>query len=143
MRDKNREEILSREEPVEVYPGVYVVQLNGRRDELSIKQLAGQLTELGAERQSLAIVVNISGTPAASAGTVRSLVGSLGPAKNLGARMILTGVHPPVARELAGKSIDISGYTVCSSLVAGLWTALDILETEAAAIEAGGPDDSL
>lgn len=126
--DKTGEQLV--DELVEVYPGVLVAQLNGKRDNRSMQQLAELLRERIVETDSSVAVVDVTGVANIDAGIAQHLTDIVGAARLLGAQVLLARGDPYVSQQLAHLGVDLSGIKVCSSLVAGLWAALDIVESE-------------
>jgi N-methylhydantoinase A/oxoprolinase/acetone carboxylase beta subunit len=46
-----------------------------------------------------------------------------------GTQVLLTMRDPSIDRNLVSRGVNLSDITVCHSLVAGLWVALDIIES--------------
>ncbi|MFC1949613.1 hypothetical protein ACFLW0_05525 [Chloroflexota bacterium] len=122
-------------EPLELYHGLVMLQLNGKHNGQSIQQLTELLLKRSVETNSIAVLIDLTDTPADNSKTAQYLIDSVRPALKSGTRLILAGVHPPSPQKPAYISADSSDITICPSLMTGLWAALDILEPESANIE--------
>ena len=109
---------------------MFVVQLNGKQASQSMQQLMELLLERIVETNLLVAVVDLTNIPTLDTQTAQYFIHCVSAIRRLGIRVILTGVRPSIDRNLVHLDADLSGITTCSSLVAGLWTALDILELE-------------
>jgi len=132
MGDKDRTKEQFIEELVEVHPGVLVLQLNGKRDRQTMSQLRESLAERITEANSSVVLVDSTDMPTVNTQMAQHLIDIISVVRRLGAQVILTGIRPSIDRKLARLSADLSGITSYSSLVAGLWAALDVVELEVA-----------
>jgi len=127
-KKETKEQLIS--ELVEVHPGVLVLQLNGKRDSQNMQQLEELLGERIVETNSSVAVVDMTGVPTIDTETAQNLINAIGAVRLLGTQVILAGAHPAITQTLEHLSADLSGLTICSSLAAGLWAALDIVESQ-------------
>ncbi len=132
MKDRYKAKEQFVEELVEVHSGVLVVQLKGKRDRQTMSQLRESLGERITGANSSVVLVDSSDMPTVDTQMAQHLIDIISVVRRLSAQVILTGVRPSVDRKSAHLSADLSGITICSSLVAGLWTALDIVEPQVA-----------
>ncbi len=117
-------------ELVEVYPGVLVLRLNGTGHIESVQQLARLMEERIEQTNSSVVVVDVTGVPTIDTETAQNLINAIGAVRLLGTKVVLAGAHSAITQTLAHLGDDHSGITIRSSLAAGLWRALDILELE-------------
>ena len=129
-KDKPKEQPIS--ELVEVHPGVLVAQLNGKRDSQSMQQLMELLPERIVETNLSVAVVDMTGVPTIDTETVQNLINAIGAVRLLGTKVVLARAHLAITQTLEHLGGDHSGITIRSSLAAGLWAALDIVESQRA-----------
>jgi len=132
MKDQYKTKEQHKSGLVEVYPGVFVVQLNGTGDNRSMQQLMELLPERSVETSSSVALIDLTDMPSVDTQMAQHLVDSIGAVLRLGTRVILTGVRPSIYQKLAHLGTDPSSITTYSFLVAGLWAALDIVESQVA-----------
>lgn len=126
------QEILHISTPVmEVHPGVLVAHLNGKRRNQSMQQLMELLLERIVETSSSVVLLDLTGRPTIDTEMAQDLIKIISAVRRLDTHVVLAGLHASISRPLAHLGVDISGIKTCSSLAAGLWVALDILELEA------------
>ncbi len=113
---------------MQVLDGVLVVQLNGQ-DSQSIPQLVELLRERIVETNSSVVVVDVTDVPSIGTEMAQHLTDIISTARLLGTQVVLAGVRPPISQPLAHLGVDLSCIQTCSSLVAGLWAALDMVES--------------
>ena len=73
-------------------------------------------------------LLDITGVPIVDTQTAQHLLEAITAARLLGTKVVLTGVRPNIAQTMVHLGIDLSGVETCSSLDAGLRTALDLFE---------------
>ncbi len=94
---------------------------------LETKRMARVMTTLLDGIQShraQAAIVDITGVPEVNAEAARSLVDTARAVRLLGARVILTGIRPEVARMLTEMKADLAGIVTCGTLQAGIAVAM-------------------
>jgi len=114
---------------VEVHPGVFVFQLNGKRGTKGMSQLNDLLGKRSEWRDLSVALVDMTGVANIDAGTVRHLADIIETLRLPGTRVLLARRDPSIDRKLTRRGVNLSDITVCHSLAAGLWTALDIVES--------------
>lgn len=129
-RYKAKEQLIN--EPVEAYPGVLVVHLNGKKVSHDVQQLMKLVLERIVETNSLVAVVDMTGVPTIDTETAQNLINAIGAVRLLGTQVILAGAHPAITQTLTRLSDDHFGIAIRSSLAVGLWVALDIVESQVA-----------
>ncbi|MFW9996462.1 MAG: PAS domain-containing protein, partial [Candidatus Odinarchaeota archaeon] len=136
---KNREDIIQKQTqeiselstPVmEVLEGVVAVSLIGTLDSQRTQQFMEALLNNIVKTKAEVALVDITGVPMVDTQTAQHLVETVMAGKLVGAKVILTGIRPVIAQTLVHLGIDLSAITTCSSLAAGLKTALNILGLE-------------
>ena len=115
---------------VEAYAGVLVAHLSGKQVSQSMQQLMQLLPKRMVETNSSVVVVDMTDVLTIDTEMVQDLINTIGSAQRLGTQVVLAGVHSTLTQALAHLSGDHSGITIRTSLIAGLWVALDILELE-------------
>jgi len=128
--DKTKEQLI--DELVEVQPGVLVVQINGKRDSRSMQHLMELLLERILERSSSVALFDLTDMLTVDTRTAQHLTDTISAVQRLDTQVVLTELRSSISRLLAHLGVDLSGIATCSSLVAGLWTALDIMESQVA-----------
>ncbi|MFC1862245.1 STAS domain-containing protein [Chloroflexota bacterium] len=128
MKDtaKVQEQVIS--ELVEVHPGVLVLQLNGKQNSHAMRQLAERLRERIEKADPLIAVVDVTGVLKTDTKIVQYLADIVGAARFPDIQVVLVRRDPAIDRKLTNLGINLTDITMCQSLVAGLWMALDIVE---------------
>lgn len=129
-RYKTKGQLIS--ELVEVHPGVLVLQLNGKQDSQGVQKLTEGLRERIVEANSSVVVIDLTNMPAVDTQTTQHIIDSISTVRGLGKQVVLAGIRPPIDRKLTHLGVDLSSIMTCSSLVTGLWAALDIVESQVA-----------
>jgi anti-anti-sigma regulatory factor len=114
---------------VEVHPSVFVFQLNGKRGTKDMPQLNDLLGERSEMRDLSVALVDTTGVANIDAGTVQHLADIIKTLRLPGTRVLLARRDPSIDRKLTHRGVNLSDITVCHSLAAGLWAALDIVES--------------
>ena len=117
---------------VEVHPGVLVLQLNGKRGSQSIEQLEDLLSERCERRDSSAALVDATGVDNIDAGIAQHLTDIISALRLPVTRVFLATGDSSIDRKLTHFGVNLSNITICHSLAAGLWMALDIVESSTA-----------
>ena len=125
-QDKTKEQLIN--EVVELHPGVLLVQLNGKRDSGSSQQLVEVLRERIVETNPSVAVVDVTHVPNIDTKMVQHLTNMISTVRPFDTQLIVAGVNPSMSQQLVHLGIDLSDITICHSLAAGLWIALDIVE---------------
>ena len=129
MKDtaKVQEQVIS--ELVEVHPGVLVLQLNGKQNSHAMRQLAERLRERIEKVDPLIAVVDVTGVPKTDTKIVQYLADIVGVARLSDTQILLVRRDPAIDRKLTNLGVNLTDITMCYSLAAGLWMALDIVES--------------
>jgi len=127
-RYKAKEQLIN--EPVEAYPGVLVVHLNGKKVSHDVQQLVEMMLKRIVETNSLVAVMDMTGMMNIDIKIAQSYINEIDEVRLLGTQVILAGAHPAITQTLEHLGGDHSDITIRSSLAVGLWTALDIIESQ-------------
>jgi len=131
-------EIMELSTPVmQVWQGVVVAPLIGSLDSQRTQQFMERLLNRIVETNSPMALVDIMGVPTIDTQTAQHLIETISAVRLLGAQVVLTGVRPAIAQTLVHLGIDLSNITTRSSLAAGLRVALDMLNLQVVAKNAG------
>ncbi|HSN98624.1 MAG TPA: PAS domain S-box protein [Candidatus Nanopelagicales bacterium] len=95
-------------------------EIAGRRGDSIVETLLRGI----ADRRAEVAILDITGVPTVDPGAAHSLVRAAMGARLLGARVILTGLRPDVARYLVSADVDLTGITTCGTLQDGIRIAL-------------------
>jgi PAS domain S-box-containing protein len=109
-----------------VAAGVLVMPLVGRVDAGRADRLLEGLLEGVVRHQANVAILDVTGVPVVDADVARALVRAASAVTLLGARTILTGMRPEVARELVRLGEDVTGLVPCSTLERGVSLALGL-----------------
>jgi len=143
-KPRKTHEIISHQSPetleistpvIEVCAGVLVAHLNGKQASQSMQQLMELLLERIVEMNSLVAVVDMTDVQTIDTEMAQNLINAIGAVRLLGPQVVLAGAHPAITQTLEHLDGGHSGITICSSLAAGLWVALDIVELESVSEE--------
>lgn len=134
---------------IRVYDGVLLLPLVGSVDAARAQQIIETVLVRVSEERAQVIIFDIAGIPSVNAQVADHLVKTTAAVRLLGARVVLTGVSPGVARTMVEIGADMSGMYTSGQLAAGIELALDIVGREitrkparrsAAEAPAGAPD---
>lgn len=118
-------EIAALSSPVlELWEGVVAVPIIGRLDETRSTQLMEKLLGAIVEKQSHIVLLDVTGLEMLEEGSAERLTSIVQAVELLGARGILTGVQPAVARTIVEIGRTFGAATTCRSLRDGLRLAL-------------------
>lgn len=100
--------------------GVVVIPLIGRITAERADTLLGSLVEGVAAQAARVAIIDVTGVPAVDAGVSETLVRAAAAIRLLGARVVLTGISPAMARTLVELDVDLMGIVTRSSLREGI-----------------------
>lgn len=127
--DEQRRQILSLSTPLlDVGERTLALPIIGALDAERSAEIADHLLPAIAARGAARVLIDLTGAGALDAGSAAALIRLTRAVRLLGARPILTGIGPEVARELIAAGADFTGVVIRRSLAQGL----------AARTEAGG-----
>jgi len=94
-----------------------------------MQQFAEQLQWRMEGMKSSVALVDVTAMPNINGGIVRHLVDIIGTLRLTNTQVLLARRDISTDRKLTRLGVDLSGITTCHSLLAGLWMALDIVES--------------
>jgi rsbT co-antagonist protein RsbR len=100
--------------------GVVVMPLVGRITEERAAGLVARLAAGVVEQAARAAIVDVTGVPEADAGVAEALVRAARAVRLLGANVVLTGIHPSIARTLVELGVDLGGIATRGTLRDGI-----------------------
>lgn len=107
-----------------VHDGILVVPLVGMFDSERAQLLTEKLLAGISEARAQVVILDVSGVPVFDAEAAHHIVRTSSAVRLLGARLILVGLSPTIARTIIELGVDLSGLTTLSTLQAGLARAL-------------------
>ncbi|WP_437814874.1 PAS domain S-box protein [Sorangium sp. So ce1078] len=123
----HRQTILVEELSTPIIPitdGIVVVPLVGTLDEQRLSRMTESLLEALSARAASMVILDITGVRTVDQQAVHGLTRSVGAARLLGARVLLSGIRPDVARALVEIGADLDGVATFGSLQGGIVHAL-------------------
>jgi len=128
-QEKLLETILELSSPVlNVHEGVLLLPLIGTVDATRAEHLTRRLLERISSSNSPVVILDITGVPSIDGEVAALLLRAARAASLLGARTILSGVSPAVARVAVELGVDLSSMTPSGDLKAALATAISFVE---------------
>lgn len=115
---------------IRVHDGVLLLPLIGTIDAARAQQIIETVLARVNEEGAQVIIFDIAGIPSVNAQVADHLVKTTAAARLLGARVVLTGVSPGVARTMVEIGADLTGMYTSGQLAAGIELALDIVGRE-------------
>ena len=100
----------------------------GEIDPARLRQLTQELLYEIRRRRARVVVIDMTGVPALDAGAVKDLVQAAATVRLMGAKAIITGLSPEIAKELAPFGADLRAVTVAADLQGALEDAERLLE---------------
>lgn len=104
--------------------GVLAMPLIGAIDSIRASEILETLLRGISERRAHTAILDITGVREVDIQTADALVGAARAARLLGARVILTGVSPAVARTLVTLDANLEGIAILATLASGIAHAL-------------------
>ncbi|WP_437623767.1 PAS domain S-box protein [Sorangium sp. So ce1151] len=123
----HRQTVLVEELSTPIIPitdGLMVVPLVGTLDEQRLSRMTEALLQALSARAASVIIVDITGVRTVDEQAVHGLVRAVRAARLLGARVLLSGIRPDVARMLVEIGADLDGVATFGSLQGGIVHAL-------------------
>lgn len=105
---------------LDISPGVLLVPIIGALHERRSAEMMTSLLDRIMQTESTQVIVDISGVEVVDTATADMLLRLVRAAKLLGARCVLTGVSPAVARTLVALGTDLGGLGTRRTLADGL-----------------------
>jgi rsbT co-antagonist protein RsbR len=117
---------------LEVWDDIVVLPIVGTMNHALSANLMATVLEAIASRRAHCVILDVTGVELVDTGTVETLINVARAAALLGARCILTGIGPTIARALSTLSIDLGELVTLRSLKEGLKFAMGVLHDRAA-----------
>jgi rsbT co-antagonist protein RsbR len=119
--ERQRQQILALSAPVlDVGRSVLALPIIGPLDRDRTAELSDRLLRAIAERRARDVILDVTGADLLDASSADYLVKLIRAIRLLGARAIVTGVQPALARTLVDSGVDLSGVRILRSLRQGL-----------------------
>jgi len=119
--ERQRQEILALSAPVlDIGKSVLALPIIGPLDRDRTAELSHRLLRAIAERRAHDVILDVTGADLLDASSADYLVKLIRAIRLLGARAIVTGVQPALARTLVDSGVDLSGVRILRSLRQGL-----------------------
>jgi anti-anti-sigma factor len=99
---------------------VVALPLNGIVDTTRAQQMMTTLLEGVTQHKAKFVIIDITGVSVVDTQVARAMVQTAQAVKLLGARVVLTGIHPQIAQTLVEMGADLSGVVTRSTLQAGV-----------------------
>ncbi|AUX42830.1 protein kinase [Sorangium cellulosum] len=123
---RQREVIQALSTPIlEVWDGVLAIPVIGALDDARADEIMKSLLEWIVHRSAPYALVDLTGVEALDERTAGCVVRIVRSAELLGARGIITGIRPAVARTMASLGVEMMGITVRANLREGLQVCMD------------------
>lgn len=120
-----KEQLLRLSAPIlEAAPGVLLLPLVGRLDGERAAQIAERLLQTLARRSTRAVVFDLTGMEAADDRSIAALVGILRAAGLMGARCLLSGATPGLARQFVDLDLPLPTHAIFPSASLALAAAI-------------------
>lgn len=101
---------------LQVGEGLLVAPLVGTIEDARARQLIEDLLNAIRDRRAHAVVLDVTGVPDVDSGIARNLVQTCAAARLMGARVVISGVSPPIARALALMGARLPGVELVGDL---------------------------
>ncbi len=112
---------------IEVHDGVILLPLVGTIDSHRAQQIMETVLARVTEAQSRVLILDIAGVPVVDTQVADYLLKATAAVRLLGARTILTGISPQVARTIVELGVDISTMDTRNKLSDGIQLALRLV----------------
>ena len=109
---------------IPIAAGVLAMPIVGSIDTLRAEQILETLLEGIVEHRAHTAILDITGVRVVDAQVASGLLGAARAVRLLGARVLLTGIRPEVARILVGLDADLTGVVTLGTLESGIAYAL-------------------
>jgi len=120
--------------------GIVALPLVGAMDSQRSQQVMRALLRSVAAYRARVAIVDITGVPVVDTAVAGALLRVAQGVRLLGAKTILVGISPEIARTLIEMGVDFEGLVTHSSLQEGLVEALSMLGAEIVAVEDGSEE---
>lgn len=112
---------------IRVYNHVLLLPIIGTIDSLRAQQIMETLLVKTVEEQARVIIVDIAGVAVVDTKVANHLIETTAAVRLLGAKTILTGISPHVARTMVKLGVDVSSMRTTSRLAEGIEEALALI----------------
>jgi rsbT co-antagonist protein RsbR len=109
-----------------VHNRVLVLPLVGDIDDERAQKINEKLLHAVSQRQARTVIIDITGVPSVDMAVASALMGAARAVQLLGARVVLVGISPEVARTLTQLDIAIEGVRTLANLQRGIEFALEL-----------------
>jgi rsbT co-antagonist protein RsbR len=109
-----------------VHNRVLVLPLVGEIDDERAQKINEKLLQAVSQRQARTVIIDITGVPSVDMAVASALMGAARAVQLLGARVVLVGIRPEVARTLTQLDIAIEGVRTLANLQRGIEYALEL-----------------
>lgn len=110
-----------------LYPGILVLPLVGRLDAARAGAMTLVLLEAIVANGSEVVILDVTGLPFVDADMASHLLGAAQAAELVGAKPILVGVSPAMAKTMVDAGVELGRLVTRSNLATGLGHALRVL----------------
>lgn len=107
-----------------VGPGVLLMPLIGLVDHQRSEQISSAILEETARQRARVIILDITALAAMDEEVGQAFLNATHAVRLLGARVVLTGIQPPIAQTLVQLGIDLHGIQTYSTLQEGIASVL-------------------
>lgn len=112
---------------IQVHDGVLLLPIVGTIDSHRAQQIMEAVLSGVSKHQAPVMILDIAGVPVVDTQVADHLLKTTAAVKLLGARTILTGISPQVARTIVELGVDISTMETCNQLADGIERALALV----------------
>ncbi len=112
---------------IRLWDQIVLLPLVGTIDPNRAQQLTENLLEAIADQRALVALVDVTGVPVVNEKVAMHLLETVTAAKLLGAKVLITGISPALARTLVDLEVDISRLDTQATLQAGIIQALGLV----------------
>src|SRR5690606_34898318 len=110
-----------------VYEQILLLPLIGAMDSQRAQQVMDTVLLRIVEEQARVMIIDIAGVPTVDARVADLLLKTTAALRLVGARVILTGISPQVARTIVEIGVDISALPTLAHLQEGIALALEMV----------------
>lgn len=107
-----------------VHRRILVLPLIGRINEERARRITERLLSETTQRQARIVIIDVTGLSTSDAGAISALTGTMRAVQLLGARAVLVGMPPEMARTLVELAVELAGLSVLADLQSGVEWAL-------------------
>ena len=122
---------------IPVHDGILVVPIVGTIESTRSAQIMEALLQSIQKERASVVILDITGVPMVDTGVANYLLNSTRAAALLGAKCVLVGISPVVARTMVDLGVEFGGIVTRNDLQAGIAYALSVLNLQIRPIDAG------